>query len=338
MHSQIYTDREWAFLTHYHEYDWPETWSTLREDRLHWLDIAERICNRHQMTMRNESTLARGSNVAVVMDDAVVKIFARHNPVWFAREAEALEVVQDIEGVKTPRLLAQGEIEDGEVRYNYMVMERLPGEPFLTQWKSMASDDRESILRQVAQMARAIHSVSINGLKSFGQSPQQEWVARMRGRGALCMEYFRDDLPDNLFKQLPDLLEGYMNALTDDFQPRLLHADIIGGNIMVEQQGGAWKAAGIIDFGDVEVGPLEYEWVAICHKAARSQPFLINAFFDEYGIPDPRQGESLQRLKLYSLLHRFPVLSYTHEDHPEEKSLDRLIERLWGIESVELGK
>jgi hygromycin-B 7''-O-kinase len=327
-----YNNREWAFLTHYHEYDWPEEWGTLREDHPRWLAVAERICTRHNLTMSPDPVLARGSNVAVVLDAAVVKIFARHNPIWFVREFEALDIVQHIEGVKTPRLLAHGEIDDGEACYNYMVMERLPGETFLTQWKAMSTDDRVSILRQVAPMARAIHSVPIAGLKSFGQSPQEEWVARLRDRAALCMEYFRDDLPDHLLQQLPPLLEDYLRALTADFQPRLLHADIIGGNILVEQRGGQWQVSGIIDFGDVEVGPLEYEWVALCHKASRSQPQLIKAFFEAYGIKDPRNGDSFRRLKLYSLLHRFPVLSYIHEDFPDDESLERLIERLWGLE------
>jgi hygromycin-B 7''-O-kinase len=333
MQSRTYTEREWAFLTHYHEYDWPEEWSTQREDRPHWVDVTERICKQHHLPMSNDPVLARGSNVAVVLDDAVVKIFARHNPIWFAREVEALKVVQGITGVKIPRLLAQGEIGDGEVHYKYVVMERLPGEPFLTQWKAMTMDDRESILRQVAPMARAIHSVPITELTSFGQSPQEEWVARMRERATLCMEYFREDLPDHLLRQLPALLDDYLGALTDNFQPRLLHADIIGGNILVEQHGGEWRVSGIIDFGDVEVGPLEYEWVAICHKASRSTPQLIEAFFEAYGVADPRNGDSFRRLKLYSLLHRFPLLSYAHDDFPDEQSLDHLIEQLWGVEN-----
>jgi hypothetical protein len=56
----------------------------------------------------------------------------------------------------------------------------------------------------------------------------------------------------------------------------------------------------------VEVGPVEYERVPLCQKAFAGNETLTRAFFTAYGWPRPVSPDVKRRLKLYTLLHRFP--------------------------------
>jgi hypothetical protein len=76
-----------------------------------------------------------------------------------------------------------------------------------------------------------------------------------------------------------------------------------------EEDCGAWRITGHIDLGNVEVGPIEYEWVPLCQKAFAGNATLMRAFFAAYGWPLPVPPDVRRRLKLYTLLHRFPPLA-----------------------------
>jgi hypothetical protein len=70
------------------------------------------------------------------------------------------------------------------------------------------------------------------------------------------------------------------NARGDD--PRGI-ADLHAWHILVEEREGARRVTGHIDLGDVEVGPVEYEWVPLCQKAFQGNETLMHAFFTAYG-------------------------------------------------------
>jgi hypothetical protein len=95
------------------------------------------------------------------------------------------------------------------------------------------------------------------------------------------------------------------------------------------RDGGRLLLSGQIDFGDVEVGPIEYEWPAVVQKALRHHREAVALFFASYGIPLPFDAPAIRRLKVYSLLHRFPTIGFFAEQHPEITSLDELLERQW---------
>jgi len=97
--------------------------------------------------------------------------------------------------------------------------------------------------------------------------------------------------------------------VTEEFRPCLLSADLHAWHILVEERNGAWHVNGQFDLGDVEVGPIEYDWVPVCQKALAGNAMLMRAFFAAYGWPLPVPPDVKRRLKLYTLLHRFPPLA-----------------------------
>jgi Ser/Thr protein kinase RdoA (MazF antagonist) len=154
----------------------------------------------------------------------------------------------------------------------------------------------------------------------------------MQARAALWEENLAPQLPPYLAAQVPEFLAENLPFVTEAFRPCLLSADLHAWHILIERRSGDWRVTGHIDLGDVEVGPVEYEWPPLCHKAFRGDETLMRAFFAAYGWPLPVPPDVKRRLKLYSLLHRFPPLF--SEGPPlgsEGPSLEAILDAQWPI-------
>jgi Ser/Thr protein kinase RdoA (MazF antagonist) len=283
------------------------------------------------MEWKNSGATVRCTNTVFLIGDVAVKLFARPSPVWFPREVETLRVLGDVPAAKTPRLLAYGNaISEDDPDHPYLIMERLPGEPYGDHRDQLSPEAGCSLVAQIAEMVRALHETPTERLQSFGRSPG-EWVRRMQARAALWEEDIAPQLPPYLAAQVPDFLAENLPFVTEEFRPCLLSADLHAWHVLIQQRGNTWQVTGHIDLGDVEVGPVEYEWPPLCHKAFRGNETLMRAFFAAYGWPLPISPDVKRRLKLYTLLHRFPPLNFSDRQIEERLSLDALLEAQWPI-------
>ena len=125
-----YTPQEWDHLIRQSD---PHAGQALDGDLASWRPKVERLCARHGLPLAGEVTRprARRTNAVFLSGDLAVKVFARRSPIWFRREVESLRVLGDVPEAKTPRLLACGDaISDEDSDHPYLIMERLPGEPY----------------------------------------------------------------------------------------------------------------------------------------------------------------------------------------------------------------
>jgi Ser/Thr protein kinase RdoA (MazF antagonist) len=325
-----YTPQEWSHLIRQGE---PEAGHALGGDLASWRPKVERICARHGLSLDGEMTRprARRTNAVFLLGDLAVKVFARRSPIWFRREVESLRVLGDVPEAKTPRLLACGDaISEEDPDHPYLIMERLPGEPYGNHRDHLSLEEGCALVAQIAEMVRALHETPTDGLQSFGRS-HEEWVRRIQARAALWEEYLAQELPPHLAAQVPAFLAENLPSVTEAFRPCLLSADLHAWHILIGRQSGEWRVTGHIDLGDVEVGPVEYEWPPLCHKAFRGDETLMRAFFAAYGWPLPVPPDVKRRLKLYTLLHRFPPLESLPRDVSEGPSLEAILDALWPI-------
>jgi aminoglycoside phosphotransferase (APT) family kinase protein len=323
-----YTANDWNFLIHPGEFEWKESWFELRADRAYWQPRIEWICRRHGIDAAREMTVEQGTNPAYLVGNVAIKVFVRRNPIWFPREVEALEVFSDYPAARTPRLIAWGDAIDGEPEHPYIIMERIEGRSYRHYRDDLSADQDHLVIRELATAVGAMHALPVARLKTFGDF-RSEWAARMHAR----VEHAVARLAENLLPRLHGELRGYVDdrlgLITEEFEPTFLHSDIISGNIIISKTDGALALGGIIDFGDVEVGPVEYEWISLCMKAFLSDRERMSAFFTAYGIPYPFADDLRERLKLYTLLHRFTAIGYLEEEQAAAGSLDELLDRLW---------
>jgi hygromycin-B 7''-O-kinase len=209
-------------------------------------------------------------------------------------------------------------------------MQRLPGEPYRDHWDELSLEEGCALASELAEMLRAMHETPIEGLRAFGTSPG-EWVRRIRARAAFWEQDMAPELPPYLAAQVPEFLAESLPSVTEEFRPCLLSADLHAWHILIEPSGDGWRVTGQIDLGDAEVGPLEYEWVSLCQKAFRGSEPLMRAFFNAYGWPLPVPPDVKRRLKLYTLLHRFPPLRSPDKAVTEGPSLEAILEAQWPI-------
>jgi hygromycin-B 7''-O-kinase len=334
MSMSPYTEREWNHLIRQGD---PERWHALGRDLASWKPKVERICARHGLSIHGEmqwtssGATVRCSNTVFLIGDVAVKLFTQRSPIWFLREVESLRVLGDVPRARTPRLLAYGDaISDEDPDHPYIIMERLSGQPYHVHRDRLSIEEGCAVASQVAEMVRAMHETPIEGLQSFERSPG-EWVRRIRARAALWEEDMAPGLPPYLAAQVPAFLAENLPYVTEEFRPCLLSADLHVGHILIEQRGGAWQVTGHIDLGDAEVGPVEYEWVPLCHKAFGGNETLMRAFFTAYGWPLPVPPEAKRRLKLYTLLHRFPPFRSPAREVETGPSLEAFLDAQWPI-------
>jgi fructosamine-3-kinase len=323
-----YTEEEWRYLVEPWEHAWPEGWREIRDVRERWAPTLRAICERHGLAFDEGYEYAFGSHAVYLFETFVVKIYARYSPVWYPREVEALAVLGDEAEVHAPRLIGHDDADRGTSGHPYIVIERLPGDP----WRIIRDDgseaERLAAVRQMARAARAMHAVDVGRLHGFERSAD-EWVAKVRARAAIAPGYLKGVLPDHLLAEVEPYLADHLDAITPDFTPTFICTDINSSNSLFVRDGDTVRMSGQVDYGDVEIGPLEYEWPSVVQKALRHRPELVAAFFDAYGVELPFADDVVRRLKVLSLLHRFPTLESFAEEHPEARSLDELLELQW---------
>lgn len=323
-----YTEREWNYLIRQGD---PEGRLALDGDLADWKPRLERLCARHALAVNGEWRMRPARNTAFLTDDIVIKIFARRPPIWFAREVECLQLVSAAPEAKTPKLLAYGDtLGDEDPDRAYLIMERLPGEEICNPWDTLSLEEKCDLVSQLALMLRALHATPVEGLRAFGRSPA-EWVERMQARAAVWVEDVAAELPPYLAAQVPQFLAENLPYVTEEFHSCLMSADVHVGHILIAKRGGAWVVTGHIDLGDAEVGPVEYEWVSLCQKAFRGDEAMMRAFFAAYGQTLPVPPDVKRRIKLYTLLHRFPPLRSPPQDATEGPSLAAILDEQWPI-------
>jgi hypothetical protein len=69
---------------------------------------------------------------------------------------------------------------------------------------------------------------------------------------------------------VPEFLAENLPLVTEAFHPCLLSADLHAWHILIERRSGEWRVTGHIDLGDVEVGPVEYEWPLSATRRSRA--------------------------------------------------------------------
>lgn len=152
----------------------------------------------------------------------------------------------------------------------------------------------------------------------------REWQAWARGRLDACVDEIAAAkiLPDAILPEIRRFMDeegGRVIAGVEDGSLNLLHGDMTEDHVLVEQvkteagTGNAeskWQVTGLIDFGDAEVGPLFYEWVALWFALFRQDATAFRAFLERYegSVPDIAAGRAM----VFTLLHRFNSAIIAH--------------------------
>ena len=314
----------------------PQQWGAIFTQPEIWRPMIREIWRRHGLGIveRIEPGFAGSNAVFIVNEKRVVKIFA---PFWAQdapRELEAYLLLAERPKLPVPRVVVHGVIEAAQ-RWPYMVLTRLPGARLGEVWPRVSASDRLIITRHLAEMIRILHATPVDRITTM-DARRGAWIAFIRRQMAGAVAYHRrqGSLPEHLLAQLPDYLAGAQPLFPEDFQPRLLHCDLTRDHLLLTERDGRWRISGLIDFGDVQVGHIDYEWVALHLDLYDADRTWTRTFLRAYGEAWPVDERFSRRMMAYALLHRFSDMRpfVQRLGGPERvRSLEEMERALWRI-------
>ena len=210
---------------------------------------------------------------------------------------------------------------------DYMLMRRLGGRPF-----SEASHlDHGRVLRQVGQYLAQVHELTADRHGYLGahrpMKPQNSWVDAF----VIMWHKMIDDIvgvghyDDEESHYLRYLLDKYLSLFDRPITSRLLHMDIWGQNILVDDDG---TVTGLLDWDRALWGDPEIEF-AVLDYCSISQP----AFWQGYGQPRDWSPEAQVRQLFYLLYELQKYIVIRHGRSHDPAAARQVKQQVWQLVS-----
>jgi aminoglycoside phosphotransferase (APT) family kinase protein len=182
------------------------------------------------------------------------------------------------------------------IERNFIVMERLPGQPLSASFFV----DQNRVLRQVGEALAQTHQLTAEQYGYLGEhapmQPQSTWIEAFQVMWRNLIEdvaavgYYSDEESSLLL----DLLEKHLPLFDREVPARLLHMDVWGQNILIDDKG---NLTGLVDWDRALWGDPEIEF-AVLDYCGISQP----AFWEGYRQRRD-QSKAAQIRNLFYLLY-----------------------------------
>lgn len=253
----------------------------------------------------------------IAPDDDTGQLFYERN--MMRQEPPLHALIRQETDIPVPEIVAH-DFERSQLPRDYVIMIALPGMPY-TDATHLSHHDRNQVLRQVGVHLQKLHQLTGPRYGYDGphqpMEPQSTWQAAFRlmwqkllADVHACGAYNAAETRAAL-----DLFEAYAHLFERDVPPTLLHMDIWGQNILVDEAG---QVTGLLDldralWGDPEI---EYAVLDYCGISASS-------FWDGYQgrRPDSAEGRIRHRFYiLYELQKYMPIAVWRqHDQHSAEE-------------------
>jgi hygromycin-B 7''-O-kinase len=288
-----------------------------------WRPYLDRIAHRHGLSLGAAQEIGVPGTHPVFLSDAeVVKIFS---PLFdggasWRIEKEMYERLERETAIPAPRVLASGQLFEGELNdsWPYLILSRIPGRSVGEDRDRLTEADWGTALRSLGRTIRALHSLPVRDFPALGEE-RGSFRDHLEAQREGCIERHRSwgALPERLIRQIPDYLPPTEDWIAEP--PVVLHADLTEDHLLGKFIGGAWKPAGLIDFGDARIGDPTYEWVALHFGMLRCDPKSLRLFLNSYYGEEKAFQFDPKRLMSYALLHEFDLFSSAFDWRPELK-------------------
>jgi hygromycin-B 7''-O-kinase len=243
-----------------------------------WLPALEVIRARHHLPSGAWERFPLGRNVVFACGPVVVKLSP---PFWIheiPREVDALNFVQKRLPVATPALLATGEL----ATWRYLVQTRLPGELLRTHWSSLEHHEKIALAQQHGAVMAAVHALPVPQAPA---SLAYDWSMLLAEQWIECVPAMRKSgVPAPLLAGVEAYLEQARPLLAADHDQVLLHGDLDAINLLIERHNNHWRISGLVDWGDVKVGPRAHEFISPRIHMYRAEQATILPWYAGYGM------------------------------------------------------
>ncbi len=268
------------------EYYWRDVYN---QPQPFWQPAITQIAAVHALPPEPWERISFGRNVVFGSPTTIIKLGP---PCWggeMVREVATLHFVAGKLPVATPTVLAQGNL-DG---WDYSVQTRLSGTPLWQLWSSMPTEARADLAYQHGQLMDAVHNVTIKDAPAVLQFDWQAMIAEQREQCAATMQAAGVDAA--LLAQVDAYLDTTMWSY-DTAPYALLHGDLNHLNFLVTEQQGKWQIHGIIDWGDVKIGPHSHEYISPSVHMYKGNSRLLAQWYAGYGLDANKRTEAYEHI------------------------------------------
>ena len=275
-----------------------EPFRAWRSDESRWLPVALDIARSHGIGGTELQPFSTGTNLVVALDERLIlKIFPPMLRRQFVSERGSLSQLRGRLSLPIPEIVYEGE-RDG---WPYLIITRLSGILGADAWPAMAEDQKEHVLRQIGETIAQVQRVPPGELLEI----EPRWHAFMRQQIAGCRaRHERLGLKPKFLDGLDDLLRDAAELIPLDPPPVILTGEYIPENVLLAKDGGQWRLAGLIDFGDVKTGWGEYDLLGPSAFMAAGRPRRVCSLFDGFGYSRTDVNFAMKRrLMALMLLH-----------------------------------
>ena len=243
-----------------------------------WEPALTHVAALHGRASSSWKRASLGRNVVFLSTSTVIKFGP---PFWagnMAREAAALRFVEARLPVATPPVVAEGTLDGWE----YLLQGRLPGVNLWERWGRLGSEERAGLAYQHGKVMATLHALPADAAPDILQFDWKSMLAAQRS--ACAAEMTASGVHASLLAQADSYLAAAEPSLADVSKDVLLHGDLTHLNLLVEQQSGRWQLTGLIDWGDVKVGPSAHEFISPGMHMYRGDRQALHRWYDGYGL------------------------------------------------------
>lgn len=165
---------------------------------------------------------------------------------------------------------------------------------------SVPEERRDALYEESGRLMREMHSIKGDKYGRiadfFASVAYDSWADFMTAHiaevGSICVE--RDAFDREFIDSVIEIYKKSRTLFEAITEPRLIHADIWAGNILVRETDGVYKVTAIIDADRAVFGDIDFE---LCSPWIMGEPF-----FRGYG-PVPDSPDRRRRMILYRLMY-----------------------------------
>ena len=282
----------------------------------------ERVGVKHGLGVVSEwRTLSGGSVNPIVLLESecgrvVLKINTRDPALPKVRaEAWALNHVSSAltaagGSFRVPRAIAW-DTDRTDLPFDYLLMEFLAGGSGAAAWDDADDATRVALSRQMGEMARELHALSVPGTRYGGWDKEQaclgrrdDWSAGVAGDAAVAVAEARERsvVEPAMLAQVERWLARHREVVPRTPERVLLHHDFAPWNMLAERSNGngAWRFTALFDFEWAAVGPRASEFATILPN----RHGLVDAptFFDAYAGGGRLGDDFLRQVYYYQMV------------------------------------
>ncbi|MEG1257214.1 aminoglycoside phosphotransferase family protein [Clostridium sp.] len=238
-----------------------------------------------------------------------------------AREIATLKLLEG-SSVKCPKIYDYGNLETGE---QWLITECIEGEILDGVMDKLSDENKADIFQAMGEELGKLHSfkrfnfigkwdedgIPINPVKDY----RKYFISRSEGD---IQDIYNQNLPDQeIIGEAIDKIRSNYELINSEIQPRLVHGDFDGRNILVRRNNDSYKICGIIDFEGAYPRNVEQDFSSLYYRYLLEDKELETSFLKGYNKYLGIDKGFKERLYVYLLTFGVGNCSWAYVQAPD---------------------